>query len=86
MAKKVVLFQKPNAPILTALGAYIVARLTSYVSWLSWLSILAYGMAIAALGYWAYLEITEGVNAFRRLLGWFGMLTAIYMAIHYVFY
>jgi hypothetical protein len=80
------IIQKPNAPLITAISGFVIHMLVHPVHWLAWLGILAYGLGVAALGYWAYLEITSGVNPFRRMLGWLGMLLAINMAIHYVFY
>jgi len=62
------LFQFPNAPLLVALGATGVARATEGDA-------QDYADAVASVGFaaWAYLELTDGANAFRRLLGAAGL-------------
>jgi hypothetical protein len=61
-------FQFPNAPLLVAIGATGVARATDG-------DVHDYADAVASVGFaaWAYLELTDGVNAFRRLLGAAGL-------------
>ena len=58
------LVQFPNAPLAVALVATVVARLASG-------EVHDYAYAVASVGFaaWAYLELTAGVNWFRRLLG-----------------
>lgn len=58
------LAQPPNAPLLLAAGAWVLAALTEG-------SVHAYARATlyAALAAWAWLELTDGVNWFRRALG-----------------
>jgi hypothetical protein len=59
-----VLIQFPNAPLLVGLAATLVARLADGAA-------AAYAEAIGrlALGVFAYLELTDGANWLRRLLG-----------------
>lgn len=60
----VVIYQHPNWPLwtwlaLTLISLFTKGRVADGISWI----------ADAALAYWAVLEITEGVNYFRRILG-----------------
>ena len=56
--------QFPNAPLIAALLATAVARFSDG-------DVHDYADAIASVGFaaWAYLELAQGVNWFRRLLG-----------------
>jgi hypothetical protein len=58
------LAQFPNAPLLVALAAGLIAMLTSG-------SVHAYARAAvyAGLAVWAWQELVDGANWFRRLLG-----------------
>lgn len=60
--------QFPNPPLAAALVGAVVARLTDGRGH-------AYAEAVVSvgLGVWAYEELTEGVNWFRRLLGAAGL-------------
>lgn len=60
--------QFPNAPLAAALVGAVVARLTDD-------PVHAYAEAVVSvgLGVWAYEELTDGVNWFRRLLGAAGL-------------
>ena len=62
--RRFVLIQLPNLPLLVALTASIVGALTDG-------DISAYADAIGrlALAVFAYLELTDGANWLRRLLG-----------------
>lgn len=63
--------QAPNAPLVIALIGVVASRLLAEGS-------TAYGLAravfFAAFTIWAYLELAEGVNGFRRLLGAGGLI------------
>ncbi len=64
MPRRYPIFQSPNPPLIVAMLAGAVARTTRGPT--------ARGAAvISALAQlvWAYQEITEGANGFRRLLG-----------------
>jgi hypothetical protein len=69
------LVQWPNPPLWAALGGLLVGALTSG-------SVHAYARAVfyAGLAAWAYLELTEGVNWFRRALGAAGLLYVVLKA------
>lgn len=60
--------QFPNAPLAAALAGVVAERLTEGRAH-------SYAQAVASLGLtiWAYLELTEGVNWFRRVLGAAGL-------------
>lgn len=71
---KIVIAQFPNWPLWTWLGATILQSVDSLnpIHWaLGWIG-------TAALGWWAYLEIAQGVNGFRRILG---SVVVIYIAL-----
>jgi hypothetical protein len=59
-----VLVQFPNAPLLVALAASGIGRLTS-----GEVHDVARVVASVGLGVWALLELLHGVNWLRRLLG-----------------
>ena len=56
--------QAPNAPLLVALAGSVVSKVASGKA-------SDYGSAVFYLGLavWAYLELTDGTNAFRRVVG-----------------
>jgi hypothetical protein len=56
--------QFPNAPLIIALIAGETAKQTHGTS-----SDYASSVSYLAFGIWGYLELVEGVNWFRRLLG-----------------
>lgn len=60
--------QFPNAPLAVALAGMVAERLTEDRAH-------SYAQAVVSLGLgiWAYGELTEGVNWFRRLLGAAGL-------------
>ncbi len=62
--RRFVLFQWPNPPLWAALAAAAVSQVSG-----GWLYAYARAVFYAGLAAWAYLELTEGVNWFRRLLG-----------------
>ena len=64
--------QPPNAPLLVAFSAWLLAALTGG-------SVHDYARATfyAALAAWAWLELTDGVNWFRRLLGAGGLVYVV---------
>jgi hypothetical protein len=62
--RRFVLVQLPNAPLLVALAATVASRATDGLA-----HDLARAVAGAGLAIWALLEVLQGVNWFRRLLG-----------------
>jgi len=64
--------QFPNPPLIIALVAFALRWVTPE-SWTNALSAIGY----VFLGVWAYLELAEGVNAFRRLLGAAGLVYVV---------
>lgn len=56
---------RPNLPILTWLGATLLTLTPVSGSWRVGLDVIAFG----ALFTWAWLELFQGVNYFRRALG-----------------
>lgn len=59
-----VIAQWPNPPLWAALAGAAVGRVSS-----GWLHAYASAVFCAGLAAWAYLELSDGVNWFRRLLG-----------------
>jgi hypothetical protein len=64
-----VLAQWPNPPLWVALAAALAGRLTH-----GRVHDVAAAVFLMALTVWAYLELTDGVNLFRRLLGVAGLV------------
>lgn len=64
MPRRFPIVQWPNPPLWAAIAASIVSHLASGVA-----GSVAEGVFYLAIGAWAYLEIAEGVNWFRRVLG-----------------
>lgn len=70
----VVLFQWPNPPIITWGMARVLAWVTSG-NLKEFFNLLAFG----ALFTWAWLEIFQGANYFRRLLGLLVLVITLYV-------
>ncbi|AFZ34943.1 hypothetical protein Sta7437_1376 [Stanieria cyanosphaera PCC 7437] len=62
---RIVLAQKPNLPIIVGLTATLLQPLFTNSKLQTGLDLVAFG----ALFTWAWLELFEGVNYFRRTLG-----------------
>lgn len=73
---KVVIWQRPNLPILGWFACTIAAHLIHGQRWHTGFS----SLATALLSVWAYLEITQGASYFRRFLG---LLVATAIVAHY---
>lgn len=69
-----VVAQLPNRPLLGALLALVVAALTNDGSTAH---DLARAFFYVGLAVWAYLELAEGVNGWRRLLGFAGIVFVV---------
>ncbi len=77
LPRRFVVVQFPNLPLIVALIAGVVGGQSRG-------STHAYATSVAylALGVWAYLELVEGVNRFRRLLGLaFAISTTVHLAL-----
>ena len=61
---KIVLMQWPNRPLYVAGAAWIGTKISAG----NWQTVFRIGFTLS-LGYWAYLEITQGASTFRRFLG-----------------
>ena len=72
MPRHFVIAQFPNVPLIVAMTAGAVARLSD-----GELGRTAGVMSDAALLVWAYEEITDGANWFRRMVGVGGALVAL---------
>ncbi len=75
MPERFPIAQWPNPPLWAALVALLISRLAEGLA-----AGIAQGIFYLAIGAWAYLEIAEGVNWFRRLLG---VLVAGYLAVKF---
>jgi hypothetical protein len=62
---RIVVFQRPNALLCGWFICMVVAKIASNEQLVNGLGQFGSGLLIA----WAYLEITKGVNYFRRFLG-----------------
>jgi hypothetical protein len=58
------IIQFPNLPLIVALGALVVSALTDGT-----VNDVAQVVFYVAIAWWAFLELTEPVNLFRRVLG-----------------
>ena len=72
MPRRFVIAQFPNPPLIAAMGAGAVARLAD-----GEVAKAAGVISDAALLVWAYEEIVDGANWFRRLVGVGGALVAL---------
>ena len=72
MPRRFVIAQFPNPPMIAAISAGAVARLTD-----GEVARAAGLISDAALLVWAYEEIVDGANWFRRLVGVGGALVAL---------
>lgn len=73
---RVVVGQPPNLPLVLVFIS-IVASVSLSAPWQS----ISMAAAAVFLSWWAILEITQGVNRFRRLLGALTLLAVIITAI-----
>ncbi len=62
---KIVIGQRPNAPLIVAIIAYIGTLLPLSATITTLFGLIFFG----SLFTWSWLEITQGVNVFRRILG-----------------
>lgn len=70
---KVVLAQKPNLPLVVAGVATLLQKFINYKVLSDGLNLISFG----ALLTWACLEAFEGVNYFRKALGFFTIILTI---------
>ena len=71
-----ILVQVPNLPIIVAVVGSIGSR---FLSQDSTLYFVARALFFMGLTVWAWLELAEGVNVFRRALGAAGLAWALYL-------
>lgn len=63
------LVQFPNAPLLAAFAAWVAAAATDGA-----VSDYARGAFLTGVAAWAWLELTDGANAVRRMMGAGGLV------------
>lgn len=66
------LFQFPNPPLLVAASGFVVSAFTDGA-----VQSRARGTFLAGLSAWAWLELTEGANAVRRVYGVAGLALVV---------
>ncbi|MCA9380526.1 hypothetical protein KC675_05090 [Candidatus Dojkabacteria bacterium] len=71
---KPVIWQIPNIPLLIWLGFRILSFLKIFPDYNSMFNQIGTGF----LFIWAYLELTQGVNNFRKLLGLIVLISLIF--------
>lgn len=71
---KVVIFQPPNLPII----GWLICMIVSIILPVGFLKNGFMNLGGAFLFLWAYLEITNGVSGFRRLLGVVVLLIVVF--------
>ncbi len=70
---KIVIAQPPNPPLITGIVASLLKLIITYGSLYIALDAIAFG----ALFTWAWLELFDGVNYFRRALGLLALIVLI---------
>ncbi len=65
--------QKPNVPIIIATVGFLVSHFSTGM-----LQVVGETVYIIAIIIWAYLEISSGINWFRKLLGGVVLLIVAY--------
>ncbi|HUP26649.1 MAG TPA: hypothetical protein VM124_03335 [Candidatus Limnocylindrales bacterium] len=73
-----VLMQAPNVP----LWGWIIATLAAHLFGVGKLRSLFEAIAYGSLFTWSYLEITQGINYFRRILGIIVLVILIINSLH----
>jgi hypothetical protein len=76
--ERYVLWQRPNLAIMVWFGAVVLGKLFEQGRVHEVLSLVSFG----ALFTWAWLEIFQGVNNFRRVLGAIVLIFSIYSRIN----
>lgn len=61
---KVVIAQKPNLPLWIAIFFFLIKFIPLW-----FLSVISFWGVTISLLYWSYLELTDGINLWRRFLG-----------------
>ena len=64
--------QAPNPPLLVAFAGLIVAALST-----GSVEAFAHAVFYAGLSVWAWLELTDGANLFRRVMGLAGLVYVV---------
>ena len=72
--------QKPNVPILIAIFSMIIALLIGEGT----LRVVVLFVALVSILIWAGLELVQGINLFRRLLGSGVLLLALSSLFYYI--
>jgi hypothetical protein len=71
---KLVFWQRPNLPIIGWAISMVVGHFLPHGNWQTTATYLSFGFLFT----WAYLEITQGVNNFRKILGVVVLAWSIY--------
>ncbi len=72
-----VIAQKPNLPLIVWLFSFLLTRLNINQTATELFQLVSFG----ALFTWAWLELFEGVNLFRRILGAVVMMGLLYISL-----
>lgn len=76
---RIVIAQMPNLPILVGLGAALLQLLLPSSTIKTGVELVSFG----ALFTWAWQEIFEGVNYFRRSLGFVSIVGLVILKLHF---
>lgn len=71
-SKSAVVVQKPNTPLIVA----VVSAAVHILLGSGFLADVAFVVFIISLTVWGVLEILQGANGFRKMLGWLGLIVA----------
>ena len=76
---RVVIWQRPNLPLTVWFVTYLLGWLPFSPLFLSLLDTISFG----AIFTWAWLEISSGVNTFRRILGLIVLVMSVLLRLKY---
>ncbi len=74
---EIVLVQAPNAPMLVFFVAFVASRVITEGYWHQFAS----GAALGALLVWGLVELTRGVNGFRKTLGALALIATLFASL-----
>jgi hypothetical protein len=77
---KFIVYQRPNLPLIIFIIFYLLSLVVKTTPTIYLIKSISFGSIFV----WSWLEITEGINIYRRILGVVVMLASISSAIMYM--
>lgn len=78
--KKYIIYQKPNLPLIVFIVFYILGLIITKAPTIYLIKSLAFGSIFT----WSWLEITDGVNNYRKALGVIVLIASVASALSYM--